>query len=115
MERTIVVGDVHGCADELKLLLRKCGYSKGDRAVLAGDLVAKGPDSQAVIQFAREHGILAVLGNHDAFALSHQHDAGKDHTHERRGYMREFHAADWDYLAALPSYLRLGEVMPGGA
>ena len=81
MQRTIVVGDVHGCAEELKLLLRKCGHSKGERVVLAGDLVAKGPDSQAVVQFAREHGLLAVLGNHDAFALSHRHDASKDHTH----------------------------------
>ena len=115
MQRTIVVGDVHGCAEELKLLLRKCGYSKGERVVLAGDLVAKGPDSQAVVQFAREHGILAVLGNHDAFALSHRQDANKDHTHERRSYMRALRDDDWDYLAALPSYLRLGEVMPGGA
>jgi len=45
MQRTIIVGDVHGCVDELRLLLRQCSYAKGDRVVLAGDLVAKGPDS----------------------------------------------------------------------
>ena len=114
MQRTIIVGDIHGCAEELQLLLRKCGQDKGDRVVLAGDLVAKGPDSQGVVQFARENGMLAVLGNHDAFAISHRHEADKDRTHGRRSYIRSLGAEDWAYLEALPLFLRLGAVKPGG-
>jgi hypothetical protein len=115
MQRTIVVGDVHGCVQELQLLLGKCGYSSDDRVVLAGDLVAKGPDSQAVVQFAREHGILAVLGNHDAFALGHRNDGAKvDRSQGRRSYLAQLRAEDWDYLAALPLYLRLGQARPDG-
>lgn len=38
--RVIIVGDVHGCVDELRTLLAKCGYRKGtDVVVLVGDLV----------------------------------------------------------------------------
>jgi len=114
MQRTIIVGDVHGCAEELRLLLRKCGHAKGDRVVLAGDLVAKGPDSQGVVQFARENGVLAVLGNHDAFALAHQNEAEKDRSQDRRSYIRSLRADDWDYLESLPHFLRLGDVRAGG-
>jgi hypothetical protein len=113
MQRTIIVGDVHGCLDELRLLLRRCGHAKGDRLILAGDLVAKGPDSQGVVQFARESGALAVLGNHDAYAIAHRHESNK-HSHEgRRSYIATLHVEDWDYLQALPLYLRLAAPKPG--
>jgi predicted phosphodiesterase len=118
MQRTIIVGDVHGCVEELRLLLRKCGHAKGDRVVLAGDLVAKGPDSQGVVQYARENGVLAVLGNHDAFTLAHKSETEKERSQERaqdrRSYIRSFRAEDWAYLEALPDFLRLGDVRPGG-
>jgi predicted phosphodiesterase len=114
MQRTIIVGDVHGCLEELRLLLRKCGHGKDDRVVLAGDLVAKGPDSQGVVQFAREDGLFAVMGNHDAFALAHQNEVEKDRSNDRRSYIRTLKADDWGYLEALPHFLRLGDVRPGG-
>jgi hypothetical protein len=114
MQRTIIVGDVHGCFEELQLLLGKCGYTKGDRVVLAGDLVAKGPDSQGVVQFARENGVLAVLGNHDVFALLHRHEADKEHPRFRRSHIPSLGEKDWAYLEALPIFLRLGAVKPGG-
>jgi predicted phosphodiesterase len=115
MQRTIIVGDVHGCFQELQMLLGKCGYAKGDRVVLAGDLVAKGPDSQAVVQLAREEAMLGVLGNHDASALAHRHDQGKvDRAHGRYSYFDQLLAEDWAYLAALPLFLRLGQAEPGG-
>ena len=97
------------------MLLRKCGYSSGDRVVLAGDLVAKGPDSQAVVQFARENGVQAVLGNHDAFALAHRREAGKvDRTQGRHSYLGGLLPEDWKYLEALPLFLRLGQAKSGG-
>ena len=69
MDRTIVVGDVHGCREELEELVRVCGWRPGERLILAGDLVAKGPDSRGVVARAREWGALGVLGNHDAHVL----------------------------------------------
>ncbi len=69
--RVIVVGDVHGCAYELGALLDVVRYdaARGDRVVLVGDLVAKGPDSAAVLQCAMTRGVYAVLGNHDLEVL----------------------------------------------
>src|SRR6266404_2376294 len=52
--RTIIIGDVHGCLDELVRLVRTCGGVRDSRLVLVGDLVAKGPDSLGVLQWARE-------------------------------------------------------------
>lgn len=63
--RLIVIGDVHGCISELQALLRLADYQPGDQVVFLGDLVAKGPDSKAVVQMAREIGARAVRGNHD--------------------------------------------------
>ena len=41
--RLLVVGDVHGCRDELQMLLAKINYTDSDNIILAGDLVDKGP------------------------------------------------------------------------
>lgn len=63
--RVIAIGDVHGCIEELQSLLRLADYQPGDQVVLLGDMVAKGPDSVAVVQLAREIGARGVRGNHD--------------------------------------------------
>lgn len=63
--RVIVIGDVHGCIDELQALLRLADFQPGDQVVLLGDLVAKGPDSVGVVRMAREIGARTVRGNHD--------------------------------------------------
>jgi hypothetical protein len=67
--RTVIVGDVHGCLDELLALVARCGDPRGTRYVMVGDLVAKGPDSKGVVAWARAAHIDAVLGNHDAAVL----------------------------------------------
>ena len=60
MRRTLLIGDVHGCNDELGELLKAAHWTSAQRLVLVGDLVAKGPDSAGVVQRARELGALAV-------------------------------------------------------
>lgn len=63
--RTIIVGDVHGCATELVALLDKVAFASGDRLVFVGDLVARGPDSLGVLDVARTTGAIVVRGNHE--------------------------------------------------
>jgi len=63
--RVIVVGDVHGCVDELRDILKLADFRPGDQVIFLGDLVAKGPDSVAVVKIAREIGARSVRGNHD--------------------------------------------------
>lgn len=64
--RTIVVGDIHGCYDELMKLIGKIGLQKSDRVISVGDLVAKGPKSREVLDlFINDKQYSTVIGNHD--------------------------------------------------
>lgn len=65
-KRTIVIGDVHGCIDELLMLSSSLSFDKKkDRVIFAGDLVDRGPDSGAVVNFVRDNDFECVVGNHD--------------------------------------------------
>jgi protein phosphatase len=80
-----IIGDVHGCVEELRELLDRLGYTltagsrseescyrhpMGRRIVFVGDLVDRGPGNIPVLEIAlamRAGGVaLQVLGNHDA-------------------------------------------------
>ena len=64
--RTIVIGDIHGCYDELKELLKKVKLKKTDRVVAVGDLVSKGPKTTQVLDlFMTDERFSTVIGNHD--------------------------------------------------
>ncbi|KKZ63702.1 protein phosphatase [[Emmonsia] crescens] len=66
-KRLIVIGDVHGCLDELENLLQKVNFDpkKGDHLIFTGDLIAKGPKSTGVVDLARKHYASCVRGNHE--------------------------------------------------
>ena len=64
--RTIVVGDIHGCYDELIALLEKAELGPDDHVVSVGDLITKGPKSKEVLElFMTDPRFSAVIGNHD--------------------------------------------------
>ena len=64
--RTIVVGDIHGCYDELMALLEKAEFSENDRVVCVGDLITKGPKNREVLEiFMTDPRFSTVIGNHD--------------------------------------------------
>ena len=67
----VIVGDVHGCFNELQELLKKCAYDKNNTTLIfVGDLVNKGPYSAEVARFVKESGALCVRGNHDDAAIA---------------------------------------------
>ena len=64
--RTIVVGDIHGCYDELIALLDKVKLGDKDRVVSVGDLVSKVPKNREVLDlFMSDKRFSTVIGNHD--------------------------------------------------
>jgi len=64
--RTIVVGDTHGCYDELMDLLNQLNFGVSDRIVSVGDLVTKGPKNREVLElFMKDSRFSTVIGNHD--------------------------------------------------
>ena len=77
-----IIGDVHGCYDELCALLEQLGYAVGDagsgvtlthpqgrRVIFVGDLVDRGPKSPEVLRLAMDGAAagtaFCVQGNHD--------------------------------------------------
>ena len=62
------VGDIQGCYSELDALLSQVAFScQHDQLYVAGDLVARGPNSLETLRFISSLGSSAkvVLGNHD--------------------------------------------------
>lgn len=107
-----IIGDIHGCIDELRELFWKLRAEGIDEVYFAGDLVDKGPDSHAVIEFCRQHGITGVQGNHDRGI------AGNYRAMERNGKIltknpdkirtiQSLTKQDVSYLEGLPHYMRL--------
>ncbi len=76
--RVIAIGDVHGCRAELAELLDRVAPARGDRIVLLGDLVNRGPDSTGVIDLARASGALSLLGNHERRLLEFRRTGDRD-------------------------------------
>lgn len=66
MSRTIIIGDIHGCFDELTDLLQVLDLEPQDRVIAVGDLIAKGPKNREVLDlFIDDRRFSSVVGNHD--------------------------------------------------
>jgi len=62
-----VVGDVHGCFDQLRTLLDRIDPGTDDLVLFVGDLIRKGPASREVVDLVRESpNMLSVRGNNEA-------------------------------------------------
>ncbi|MGG1634852.1 metallophosphoesterase [Paenibacillus sp. NRS-1760] len=80
-QKTIIVGDVHECVDELKALLVSHGFQlegnvlvetgkvRGTKVLLVGDWIDKGSRTKEIIDFlyTNQDKFLFVLGNHENF------------------------------------------------
>jgi len=67
------IGDIQGCFEPLQRLLARIHFEPAhDRLWLTGDLVNRGPDSLAVLHWARALGdrVTLVLGNHELRLLA---------------------------------------------
>ena len=101
--RTIVIGDIHGCHQEFADLLAAVALTPDDQLVLLGDLVNRGPDSCKVIDLAREHRAISLLGNHELRLLNYRRT--KDDSYVKESDLDTYgklRLEDWTYLEAMP-------------
>ena len=82
--RDFVVGDIHGMFAHLRSLLDEIGFDPvGDRLFSVGDLVDRGPESAAALDWLDHAWFHACRGNHEQFAIDSddpdQHDLWINH------------------------------------
>src|SRR5260221_11451787 len=111
MGRTIVIGDLHGCFDELQDLLRVVELRTDDRVIAVGDLIVKGPRNCDLLDlFIEDDRFSSVIGNHDRalrqywrgepLRLSKEQKVTAKHLESQRRYSA--------YLNSLPFTINLG-------
>jgi serine/threonine protein phosphatase 1 len=103
-----VVGDIHGCYDELRELIEKIDvHSDGHEAkmIFVGDYVDRGPNSKAVVNLImkmQKQGHVALMGNHEDMLINGELMYAKE-------TLKSFHSnhlpKDFcDWMQALPKY-----------
>jgi predicted MPP superfamily phosphohydrolase len=112
--RTLVVGDLHGCYDELVALLDAAKFGAEDRVVCVGDLVTKGDKSREALElFMADARFTAVLGNHDRALLAYwrgrvEKKQLKPAQKKCAKELKEGRDAYAAFLETLPTYVDLG-------
>ena len=101
--RLIAIGDIHGCHLEFAELLERIAPTRDDRLILVGDLVNRGPDSLRVIDLAKQHRALALLGNHEWRLLNYRKTKDRDFLKETdEETFARLRPEDWEFLEAMP-------------
>jgi serine/threonine protein phosphatase 1 len=119
--KTIVIGDTHGCYNELKELISTLEangeYNKGkDKLVFLGDYIDRGDDSRLVIEYIRNlqknnGNVIALMGNHEDMLLKYLDDGDADwlwngcqSTRDSyKGFDKQF-KDDVEWIRSLPLY-----------
>lgn len=112
MGRTVIIGDVHGCRQELEALLARAGVCGDDRVYFVGDLIARGPDTLGVLDLISELGAQSVRGNHEFKLLAWSDARKKRRTEVALGpshleVARSMRSRHWKFLRSLPLWIDL--------
>lgn len=116
-----LIGDVHGCIEELHALLARLGWQRdGDsyiyphapsrRLVFLGDLVDRGPDSPAVLELVMDlvaqGRAFCVPGNHDAKLLRHLSGEHVRISHGLKETLEQFAESPASLASRVKTFLR---------
>lgn len=109
VKRTIVVGDIHGCYDELQKLLKKVDFCDNDLCISVGDVVDRGADSWKVVDFFKNTpNAYCVLGNHErrvAGVVRGTSEAAWSQLHTLSKLSKDKHNAYAKYFESLPAVI----------
>jgi hypothetical protein len=114
--RVLVIGDVHGCFDELQDLIQVHAICPEDTVlVFCGDIVNRGPKNREVICFIRDFGftVYSVRGNHEDRVIHEWlnfHNRSNGHIYKlspKYEWVVELSKEDVDFLLSLPYTLSI--------
>ncbi len=74
MKKIVVIGDVHGCYDELLLMMDKINNSihEFEHIVFVGDYIDRGPKSKEVFNYVQDiPNVVMLKGNHEDMMCDH--------------------------------------------
>ncbi len=114
-KRLVIIGDIHGCLDELKQLLEKVKFDPSTTTVVSvGDMIVKGPNSVGVIRYIRslpQGSFFAVRGNHeDNVLLARFKDGSKYSKKEEFRFVNDFTDEEMEWLRQLPVSISVPEL-----
>ncbi len=112
--RTLIIGDVHGCFDELQDLLALAGLGDSDAILGTGDIVDRGPGTPEVLRFFAAHpNACSVAGNHErkhVRSFANEIRPAKSQLIARAQLGADY--PDWvAYMSTFPLYLDLPEAL----
>jgi serine/threonine protein phosphatase 1 len=76
VSRLIAIGDIHGCFDQLKMMIEdKLQITEQDKVILIGDYIDRGPAIRETIEYIiglKEKGydLITLRGNHEVMLLN---------------------------------------------
>ncbi|MGX8704133.1 MAG: polynucleotide kinase-phosphatase, partial [bacterium] len=113
-----VIGDVHGCCDELELLLEKLGYVKangayahpeGRKAAFIGDFCDRGPRNVDVLRLVmgmvKAGTAIAVPGNHDVKLVKYLRGKNVNQSYGIDATISELEGQDETFRAEAAAFL----------
>ncbi|KAI1295400.1 Bis(5'-nucleosyl)-tetraphosphatase, symmetrical [Halotydeus destructor] len=108
-DEVLVIGDVHGCFDEMSALLKTINQGKYAKSkvlkIFVGDLVNKGPKSPQVVRFMMQNkDCLSVRGNHDERVIRDysRWKKSEPNNDKRTVWVKDLNEDKVEYLKALP-------------
>lgn len=114
MPRSLFIGDVHSCADELSDLIERAALVSSDRVFFTGDLLSRGPKPHEVLKLYRQLGAQAPVGNHeqrllDAYEARRKGEKGPRLSPSHQAIVNELTEDDWELLHTLPLFVDVPE------
>lgn len=112
--KTLIIGDIHGCYFELMDLVEKSGISTNDQIIALGDLMDRGPDSPAVIDFFRSTNTRSVMGNHEQKHIRSfrgEIEPAVGQIIARKQFTGDCYLSTIDFITKFPDWLELTEAI----
>ena len=115
-----IIGDIHGCYDELCALFDKLGYSvykenytiippEGRKAVFLGDLCDRGPNNvevlRLVMDMVQSGNAYCIAGNHDAKLLKKLRGSNVQLTHGLDKTIEQLSTQSEEFITKIKTFL----------